>query len=361
MVEAADLRVYPDLHPDAFTHDEDRAALAVLRDVPGLDRLLRAISGSTIERAVFANLRHSAIRIGPRQYPSIYRMVERSCRVLDVPVPETWLIGGYTVNASAFGFQSYTIRLYQGLVDLMEPEELQAVIAHEVGHIACEHMLYKSLGALLGEMGGAVMGRLLGPPAELLSGALELAMLRWSRAAEYSCDRAALLVVDDAEVVARTLARLGGSSLRYRDELSLEAALAQDARYSADNSQLDQALLGLAQLGDTHPEPILRAHAIMDWSRSAAFAELRAGRYPTRSSVRERLLRPQIEGMDTCRACGALVPTTRNRCPSCDCHRSAEVQVRCACGAVNDRRWRSCRACGAQLAHLLGPPEGSSS
>lgn len=225
MADASAARRYPDLHPDAFVHDEDRAALAVLRDVPGLDIVLKALAGSTVERAVQMDLRHSAIRLGPRQYRSLHAMVERAAATLDVPAPEAWLVGGYTVNASAFGFERYTIRLYQGLVDLLEPDEIQAVVAHEVGHIACEHMLYKSLAGLLGELGRAVLGRLLGPPAELLSGALELAMLRWSRAAEYSCDRAALLVVDDAEVVARTLARLGGPSRRFRDELDLQAAL----------------------------------------------------------------------------------------------------------------------------------------
>lgn len=345
MPEASAWRRYPDLHPDAFIHDEDRAALAVLREVPGLDLVLKTLAGGTVERTVQMDLRHSAIRVGPRQYRSLHAMVERASAALDVPVPETWLVGGYTVNASAFGFENYTIRLYQGLVDLLEPDEIQAVIAHEVGHIACEHMLYKSLAALLGEVGKVVLGRLLGPPAELLSGALELAMLRWSRAAEYSCDRAALLVVDDAEVVARTLARLGGPSRRYRDELDLQAALEQDPRFSAQPGESDRLLHSLTTLGDTHPEPIRRAHAIMEWSRSEELQAIRAGRYPTRSALKERLVRPRIEGMETCRCCGGLVSTSRNRCAACDCHRAAARQWTCTCGQVNDRRWPRCRNC----------------
>lgn len=345
-----DLRL-KDLHPDAFVHPEDQAALQALRDVPGLDLLVKAITGSTVERSVHMTLSHTAIKVGPAQYRSLHGMVERAATALDVPVPDAYLVNGYTVNAMAFGFNTYTVQLYQGLVDLLDEDELQAVIGHELGHIACEHMLYKSLAWIVTELGAQVMGRLVGAAAGLVSGGLELALYRWSRAAEYSCDRAALLVTRNPRAVASALAKLGGPSRRYASEFDLDAALEQARSFDQQADSVDRLMHTLAQLSQTHPEPILRAAAILDWSESEQYAAIIQGRYPTRSAYRQRLLRPRIEGVAYCSCCDGLVDPLKNRCPTCACHRSPARQVSCPHGHVNDVRWTRCRVCRVPLAN----------
>lgn len=61
----------------------------------------------------------------------------------------------------------------------------------------------------------------------LLSGAVEEGLLRWLRAAELTCDRAALLVAQDHRVVISALMKLAGGSPKLNAELSVEAFLRQ--------------------------------------------------------------------------------------------------------------------------------------
>ena len=61
----------------------------------------------------------------------------------------------------------------------------------------------------------------------VLSGAVEDGLLRWLRAAELTCDRAALLVAQDHRVVISSLMKLAGGSPKLNAELNVEAFLKQ--------------------------------------------------------------------------------------------------------------------------------------
>jgi Zn-dependent protease with chaperone function len=59
------------------------------------------------------------------------------------------------------------------------------------------------------------------------AGTVEDALLRWLRAAELTCDRAALLVAQDPAVVIGALMKLAGGSPAFAHEYSVEAFLQQ--------------------------------------------------------------------------------------------------------------------------------------
>jgi len=61
----------------------------------------------------------------------------------------------------------------------------------------------------------------------VLPGTVEDALLRWLRAAELTCDRAALLVAQDPAVVIGALMKLAGGSPAFAHELSVDAFLQQ--------------------------------------------------------------------------------------------------------------------------------------
>lgn len=61
----------------------------------------------------------------------------------------------------------------------------------------------------------------------LCPGTVEDALLRWLRAAELTCDRAALLVAQDSTVVIGALMKLAGGSPTFAHELSVDAFLQQ--------------------------------------------------------------------------------------------------------------------------------------
>ena len=56
---------------------------------------------------------------------------------------------------------------------------------------------------------------------------MEDALLRWLRAAELTCDRAALLVAQDPRVVIGALMKLAGGCPSFADELNVDAFLQQ--------------------------------------------------------------------------------------------------------------------------------------
>lgn len=76
------------------------------------------------------------------------------------------------------------------------------MIAHELGHLKCDHGVWLTVGNVLAS------GTLTVLP--LLSGTVEDALVRWMRAAELTCDRASLLVAQDPRVVISVLMKLAG-------------------------------------------------------------------------------------------------------------------------------------------------------
>ena len=71
------------------------------------------------------------------QHKKIYRSVENVAIAAGLPVPKVYLIEDDSLNAFATGHspQTASVALTTGIVKKLEPLELEAVIAHEMGHI----------------------------------------------------------------------------------------------------------------------------------------------------------------------------------------------------------------------------------
>jgi Zn-dependent protease with chaperone function len=341
-------RTFPDIHADAFVHDADRAALEALRGIPGLDALARRFAASTIERKVHAMHSRTSVRIGPNQYPSLYGMVKEACEVLDLEVPDAYISGHFQVNAYAFGFERYTLTLNAGLVDQMDDEQVRTVIGHELGHILCDHMLYKSLAHLISAYGLEILSKFLGGFTQLLTVPLQLALLNWSRAAEYSCDRAGLLVSQDPVLVSSTLVKLAGGPRRFRHEFSLDAIRDQYDQFEETATGTERLYAIWQEATRTHPDPIWRANAILQWSETSQYQDILAGSYLRRSEVQEKR-DPPIEGMYACPACDTWVQQGRD-CHKCGLRLDEACRQRCPNGHIGDVAWRYCRRCGEKFA-----------
>ncbi len=95
----------------------------------------------------------------------------------------------------------------------------QAVIAHELAHVCCDHGVWLTLAHALASGTAQLL--------PLVSDGVSDALLRWRRAVELTCDRAALLVVQDCGVVVGALMKLAGGCPSLAHELSVEAFLEQ--------------------------------------------------------------------------------------------------------------------------------------
>ena len=67
----------------------------------------------------------------------VYNLVENLCMAQGMPMPKINLIEDSSLNAFASGINkgSYTITFSSGIIDKLDDEELEAVIAHELSHI----------------------------------------------------------------------------------------------------------------------------------------------------------------------------------------------------------------------------------
>jgi len=67
----------------------------------------------------------------------IYNLVENLCMTKGMPMPKVNIIEDNALNAYASGInnRTYTVTLTRGIIDKLDDEELEGVIAHELSHI----------------------------------------------------------------------------------------------------------------------------------------------------------------------------------------------------------------------------------
>jgi Zn-dependent protease with chaperone function len=265
----------------AYQHPADRAATAALQSIPGLDAVVRKLIEFRYERAYRQAMLAASIRIGPDQLPDVWRTYEGVLKTLDMPETyDLYLVQFPISNAMAVGSEKPMIVLNSSSLTLFEPDELETVLAHEVGHILSDHVLYQT--ALLIVLQLVPLGRI---PA--LAGlpliAIRSALLEWSRAAELSSDRAATLVNRDPLVTARTLMVLAGGISSNR--LNVDAFLKQGQDFHEWSSAWDRLSRLISQLNLTHSYPVRRVAELMDWVRSGEYDRIIGGSYPTRDQA----------------------------------------------------------------------------
>ncbi|MEM9597580.1 MAG: M48 family metallopeptidase, partial [Acidobacteriota bacterium] len=204
------------MHPRAFAHPLDRKAMDALASVPVLPTLIKKVRHLQFEKKFRAMQTHRSVELGSHQLRSLWLMVQKTAERLGMNPPRAYVTSQGGINAFAFGVQEFSILLTSELVDLMNDRELEAIIAHELAHVLCEHMLYRQVGLALCSEAFAPLTAI--APAAVVKAGISHALLSWYRSSEYTADRAALLALGDPEVIASCMARLAGVPRRYHHE-----------------------------------------------------------------------------------------------------------------------------------------------
>lgn len=261
------------LKADRFRHPLDLEATTSLRRLPGLDILIRNLLGGVTEEFLYLNNIAASVLVGEQQLPDIHKLLVEACQILDLEVPQLYLKQNPVPNAYTMAVRGKNpfIVVHTSLVDLLTPAELQAVIAHELGHLKCEHGVYLTLANLIVlATGGLVPGI-----GAAIAQNLQSQMLRWLRCAEFSCDRAALLVSQDPQTVISVLMKLSGGSPILAPLLNVDAFLAQARAYEdIANTDFGKMLQSSQTEQLTHPVPVLRAKEIDLWSQTDSYQSL---------------------------------------------------------------------------------------
>ena len=278
----ADRKILTGITSDAFTSDADKWALDKLKRMPLVPTLVSKFYEYGFDRWLYCYNMSMSVRCGPNQYQTLHRILQESCRVLDMPEPELYLSSNPFPNAFAGGVERPYITLRSSMVNTMSDEQLYHLIGHELGHIKANHVLYFSVASLLFPLIDYVGRRTLGA-SDVAIYALILAFYEWSRQAEFSADRAGLLVSQSLQTSIDAEIALTAGPNRLSSEMNRDAFMDQ-ARAYQDADPLDQLgkIILFAMMGKTftHPMPVHRAQQLEHWVLSGAFDRVLAGDYP---------------------------------------------------------------------------------
>lgn len=260
------------LKADSFRHPLDLEATNALKQIPGVDLLVRNLLGQLAEQFFYVENIASSILVSDRQLPQYHQLLIEACQVLDLEPPQLYVRQHPVPNAYTFamrGKQPFIV-MHTSLIDLLTPEEVQAVIAHELGHLKCDHGVYLTLVNLIVLAAGQLPN-----VGQLLVQTLQAQLLEWVRCAEFTCDRAALLATQDPKVVMSILMKLAGGSPILASQLNLDAFIEQARAYdNISNTEIGEMLKSAHTSQLTHPVPVLRAREIDRWSSSREYQNL---------------------------------------------------------------------------------------
>ncbi|KAK9090126.1 hypothetical protein Sjap_023303 [Stephania japonica] len=279
---------FRDLDADDFRHPLDKQNTLLLRAIPGLNELGKAflalvglnldiliadyyavLAGTISEQVMLLENIGTSILVAENQLPELFKMMVESANILNIEQPDLYVRQNPVPNAytlAVSGRKPFVV-VHTSLVELLTRRELQAVLAHELGHLKCDHGVWLTFANIL-TMGAYTVPGIGG----FIARNLEEQLFRWLRAAELTCDRAALLVVQDPKVVISVLMKLSGGCPSLSDQLNVDAFLEQARSYDKASSSPIGWNAQTRQL--SHPLPVLRAREIDEWSRSQEYQSL---------------------------------------------------------------------------------------
>jgi Zn-dependent protease with chaperone function len=260
------------LKADYFRHPLDLEATNALKQIPGLDMLVRNWLGPTAEQIFYVENIASSILVGEKQLPDLHKLLLEACQILDIEPPQLYIRQHPAPNAYTFamrGKQPFIV-VHTSLIEILTPEETQAVIAHELGHLKCDHSVYLTPVNLL-ILAASIVPNI----GAVLAQAIQTQLLEWVRCAEFTCDRAALLATQNPQVVMSVLMKLAGGSPTLAPQLNLEAFIDQARAYDdISKTELGEMVKAARTAQLTHPVPVLRAREIDRWASSQEYQTL---------------------------------------------------------------------------------------
>lgn len=271
-IRASSSLVFRDLDADDFRHPLDKQNTLLLRTIPGLNQVGKALLGTIAEQVMVLENIGTSVLVAENQLPSLHKLMVEAAEILNIEAPDLYIRQSPIPNAYTLAVRGRKpfVVVHTSLVELLSRKELQAVFAHELGHLKCDHGVWLTFVNILAIGAYTVPGL-----GGMIARSLEEQLFRWLRAAELTCDRAALLVAQDPKVVISVLMKLAGGCPSLSDQLNVDAFLEQARSYDKASSSPFGWYIRNAQTSQlSHPLPVLRAREIDEWSRSQEYRSL---------------------------------------------------------------------------------------
>ncbi|MGK2876474.1 MAG: zinc metalloprotease HtpX [Nocardioides sp.] len=98
----------------------------------------------------------NAQEVTPEQAPELHGVIDRLCALADMPKPRVGIAHTDVPNAFATGRspQRSVVCVTTGILNLLTPEELEGVLAHELSHVAHRDVLVMTVASSAGIVAG---------------------------------------------------------------------------------------------------------------------------------------------------------------------------------------------------------------
>lgn len=212
---------------------------------------------------------YRAREVSETDHPRLFRIVKRVATQAMIPIPRVYIVPNKAPNAFATGrnLEHAAVAVTEGLLELLNDDELEGVIGHEIAHIMNKDMLIGTVaatfagavgilasiarwGAIFGGVGGRDNNRNGGGMAILVAAivapiAAMLIQMAISRQREYKADRIGAKVSGKPTALASALRKIHKAPVRMNLDDSPATAHLMIANPLSGK--------GLTNLFSTHP------------------------------------------------------------------------------------------------------------
>ena len=221
---------------------------------------------------------YRAQEVSQAQAPELYGMIDRLRQQAGLPMPRVYVIPSDQPNAFATGRNPAhaAVAVTNGIVRMLNPEELEGVLAHELAHVKNRDILTSSVAATIAAAitllarfglffgGGRNRGNLISTLLMLFLAPLAAVIIQMaiSRSREFAADRDGARICGKPQALASALGRLQSAAAR----------IPMDATPSTAHlfivNPFAGAMSGLRTLFSTHPPTEERIERLLSMQRT---------------------------------------------------------------------------------------------
>lgn len=210
---------------------------------------------------------YRAVEVTQREARGLYGIVERLAQKANLPMPKVYIIPEHVPNAFATGRnpQNAAVAVTEGLLELLDEDEVEAVLAHELSHVRHYDILVGTIAATIAGAIGVManmmqFGAMVGSDknrvnpivmivlAIILPLAAAVIQMAISRNREYMADEGAARLTRHPEWLQSALAKLSN----YNRQGSMQSATQESAHMFIVNP-FSGKNISFASLFSTHP------------------------------------------------------------------------------------------------------------
>jgi len=218
----------------------------------------------------------NSLQVSKKHFFRLKQIIEDQSELLRIKEPKLFIYQDPYPNAYTLGYKNpYSIVLSSSLVEGLSEEELEAVIAHELGHVKFNHSRISSIVS----------------PAGKNIPVLTWIFGFWQRSAEFTADRVSLMTTENPRSLITTLVKIGIGT-KFLEQIDEDELLDQSRKVQKSIFNKWGELL------NNHPYLTRRVNKIIEWSKEEGFTYYKGGKM-------------------FCINCGTQISVSAKYCPKC--------------------------------------------